>query len=365
MVSIGTLWGIRNLTSAAIVIALMAAVLMVGINPAPALADCVDSNTGPIGECAEAGAVPFSAGVVTGEQLSTFFAAAITPIPQPNLAYTTGTTLIDISGLTNFTLHPSITDGTQTVTFTTTLDKRQVPGGGWATWDSPPFTEGNTPHVLFSTAQTQDLTLSLPSKTVGFELEPNVFGIFSSTADFYSGGCAGTLEGSITQLVDGNAGARLFAAQTQAGPINCVKITVAPGSSGFAIAQVRYALDRTPPKASCEPGTNPAGKNDPNAPGKGGQGQNQDGFYQLFGSDDIAVASIVIRDSGSPFVSLPFASGDTVKVTQAPGATPGEKRPGPGVIVSHLTLKGDAILKVTDTSGNVTEVKCLVPPPPK
>jgi hypothetical protein len=35
------------------------------------------------------------------------------------------------------------------------------------------------------------------------------------------------------------------------------------------------------------------------------------------------------------------------------------------VIVSKLKLKEDAVLVVTDTSGNVTRVSCLVPPPPK
>lgn len=127
--------------------------------------------------------------------------------------------------------------------------------------------------------------------------------------------------------------------------------------------------DTTPPAAECTESTNPAGKTVPPAgsttlPGARG-GQNEDGFYQLIGTDNVAVASIVIRDGASSFVSQPFASGDRVKVTQAPGATPGERRPGPGVIVSHLTLKGDAILRVTDTSGNVAEVACALPPPPK
>jgi hypothetical protein len=35
------------------------------------------------------------------------------------------------------------------------------------------------------------------------------------------------------------------------------------------------------------------------------------------------------------------------------------------VLVSHLKLNGDALLTVTDTSGNATTVQCLVPPPPK
>lgn len=123
--------------------------------------------------------------------------------------------------------------------------------------------------------------------------------------------------------------------------------------------------DTVAPKAQCVPTTNPAGKNIPTAPAKGGQGQNQDGYYQLLGSDNVGVASIVVRDSMSSFISGLFASGDKVKIVQAPGVTPSDSRPGPGVIVSQLKLKGDAIVRVTDTSGNMTETSCLVPPPPK
>ncbi len=97
----------------------------------------------------------------------------------------------------------------------------------------------------------------------------------------------------------------------------------------------------------------------------GNSGQNPDGFYQLIGTDAVGIASIVVADNGSTFVSNPFASGDKIKLTQAPGVTPSDTRPGPGVITSHLKFKGDAVLIVTDTSGNVTKVACLVPPRPK
>ena len=123
-----------------------------------------------------------------------------------------------------------------------------------------------------------------------------------------------------------------------------------------------HIKDTVAPRASCVETTNPAGKNVPTAPAKGGQGQNQDGYYQLFGADNVGVASIVVVDSVPSFISDLFASGDKIKLTQAPGVTPSDNRPGPGVITSHLKLKGDAIVRVTDTSGNVTEVACLVPP---
>ncbi len=123
---------------------------------------------------------------------------------------------------------------------------------------------------------------------------------------------------------------------------------------------VIHIKDTVAPEASCVATVNPAGKNVPSA-----SKTNEDGYYQLFGLDNVAVASIVVKDGGSSFISDPFADGDKIKLTQAPGVTPSDNRPGPGVITSHLMLKGDAILTVTDTSGNSTEISCLVPPKPK
>jgi hypothetical protein len=123
--------------------------------------------------------------------------------------------------------------------------------------------------------------------------------------------------------------------------------------------------DVTAPSARCVQGVNPAGNTIPPAGDNPKSGQNPDGFYQLLGFDNVGVASIVVCDSGSSFCSGPFAANDYVKITQAQGTTPSDDRPGPGVLVSHLKLNGDALLTVTDTSGLVTTVQCLVPPPPK
>ena len=123
--------------------------------------------------------------------------------------------------------------------------------------------------------------------------------------------------------------------------------------------------DVTAPSARCVQGVNPAGNTIPPAGNNPKSGQNPDGFYQLLASDNVGVASIVVCDSGSSFCSDPFAPNDYAKITQAQGATPSDDRPGPGVLVSHLHLKGDALLTVTDTSGLTTTVQCLVPPPPK
>jgi hypothetical protein len=117
--------------------------------------------------------------------------------------------------------------------------------------------------------------------------------------------------------------------------------------------------DVTPPTAACTEGPNPAG-NVPVA-----HNQNPDGFYTVIGEDNVGVGSIVICDDASAFCTAPLSSGDTVKITQAPGVTPHEVRPGPDGMVAHIFLNGDAVLTVTDTSGNVTTASCLVPPPPK
>ena len=122
--------------------------------------------------------------------------------------------------------------------------------------------------------------------------------------------------------------------------------------------------DITAPSARCVQGVNPAGKI-PAAGDNPKSGQNPDGFYQLLAADNVGIASVQVCDGGSSFCSAPFLPNDYVKITQAQGATPADNRPGPGVLASHVTLNGDAVLTVTDTSGNVTTVACLVPAPPK
>lgn len=120
-----------------------------------------------------------------------------------------------------------------------------------------------------------------------------------------------------------------------------------------------HVNDVTPPTAACVEGPNPAG----NVPQAGKT--NQDGFFTVLGDDNVAVESIVVCDDASAFCTEALSSGDTVKITQAPGITPHEVRPGPGGITAHIFLNGDAVLTVTDTSDLVTTASCLVPPPPK
>lgn len=127
-------------------------------------------------------------------------------------------------------------------------------------------------------------------------------------------------------------------------------------------------VDRTPPKAACVETVNPHGKNVPPAgsttlPGSRG-GQNEDGFYELLAKDNLPGVTIFVNGFG------PFDSGDKIKVTEAPGAIPSQKKIGSiigqaGAVLWHLILNSDPVLTATDAAGNVTTVTCLVPPPPK
>jgi hypothetical protein len=164
--------------------------------------------------------------------------ADITVIPQPDAAYLSSTTKIDVASVPDFTLLDFITDGTLTVTFDSPVEKRTVPTG-WATWSSPPDAESATPAVLFQFSTSMTMDLSLPVTTFGFELEPNPFSTqdFDVEFVFLSGP---TIVGTISLSVEGFAGSRLFAATTQDLPFDQIIIS---GTSDFAIAQVRY--DRT------------------------------------------------------------------------------------------------------------------------
>jgi hypothetical protein len=175
--------------------------------------------------------------------------AATIDIPRPDADYLSATTKIDIASLPEFSIHTSVTDGVQTVSFSTPMERRQVPDS-WATWSSPPESESATPPVLFTLFQ-NSLTLELarPASIFGFELEPNAFAEFSFTADFFSGA---ELVGSITRTVAGDAGAQLFAAQSDGPPIDRIAVSTVEDPGGFAIAQIRYSVV-TPVEIDIEP----------------------------------------------------------------------------------------------------------------
>ena len=167
----------------------------------------------------------------------------LTQIPQPTTAYKSATTLIPITVPDGTTL-TSVSNGGQTITFGSVVPSasifsaRTVPSGGWATWGAPPATESSTPRVVATVNPVTSVTLNLaiPSQTFGVEVEPDDFAVFTISAAFYSGG---TLLGTVSQAVNGSAGA-LLAGGSSAFPITSVVITAPASAGGFAMAQFRY-----------------------------------------------------------------------------------------------------------------------------
>jgi hypothetical protein len=90
--------------------------------------------------------------------------------------------------------------------------------------------------VLFNGTTSLGLSLSQPVAAFGFEIEPNPFSTesFTVTFEFMAGE---TMVGTITRAVDGNAGARLIAAQSS---VAFDHVTIS-GTSDFAIGQLRYS----------------------------------------------------------------------------------------------------------------------------
>jgi hypothetical protein len=159
----------------------------------------------------------------------------------PTTKYVSKTCAIDLSAIPDFTVVSSVTGCGVTVSFSSPLEKRSVPNS-WATWGSPPDTEGNTPNILYTSGATSvTLTYSSKGRRVGVEVEPNLFQVESFTAIFRKGN--GNTVGTINRDADGNAGAKLLAGATGADPKQYVKSLVITDNSGgdFAIAQLRVS----------------------------------------------------------------------------------------------------------------------------
>ncbi|MDP3853922.1 MAG: PEPxxWA-CTERM sorting domain-containing protein [Phenylobacterium sp.] len=164
-------------------------------------------------------------------------AAAVTQIVNPDLAYTSSTTLLPITAA-DFAPVSSVTDGVFTVTFNP--GQARTVGSGWATWGSPPDTEGSTPKIVYTSGQTSITFLSSgPMSVFGFEAEGNPFDFRNFTVDYYLGG---VLQGSISRSISGNAGARLLAAS------GTFDKAVVSSDVDFAFAQVRYSLGSAVPE---------------------------------------------------------------------------------------------------------------------
>jgi hypothetical protein len=164
-------------------------------------------------------------------------------ISQPGSSYTSTTSLIDITPLTEGSSYSSISDGALTVSFSSSMIRNSVPYS-WSYWNCPPATEGCTPPVLWSNGA-DDVTMSFsqPVYTFGFEAEPDNLSSEEMVATFYSGA---TVDGTIDLFPSGQAGALLYAA-SDGTPFTSVEITNTTGDD-FAIANVRYGT--TPEPAS-------------------------------------------------------------------------------------------------------------------
>ena len=133
--------------------------------------------------------------------------------------------------------------------------------------------------------------------------------------------------------------------------VNCTATDAAGNSNSCSFTVT--VVDREAPLVACRPAPNPSGKKIPVAGKNPQRNQNPDGFYQLLAKDNCDPApAIFVADSASTFVAGPFASGDFVKITQSPDEAPFQK-PGPGDIVAHIGLQGDALLCAVDATGNV------------
>ncbi|UTP41432.1 PEPxxWA-CTERM sorting domain-containing protein [Phenylobacterium sp. LH3H17] len=165
--------------------------------------------------------------------------AAVTQITTPDLAYTSGTTLLAITG-GDFTPISGLTDGIVSLTFDAG-EVRSV-SGSWSTWGSPPDTEGANPKIVYTGGLT---TITFQSDKVlsvfGFEAEPNPFSAHNFQIDYYLGG---VLQGTVNRVANGSAGARLMAAS------GTFDKAVVSSTTNFAFGQVRYDVSAVPEPAT-------------------------------------------------------------------------------------------------------------------
>ena len=166
--------------------------------------------------------------------------AAVTQITTPDLAYTSGTTQLAITGA-DFSSISSLSDAFVTVSFDTG-DKRTAPGGGWSTWGSPPDTEPTPTPVIYTNGLTTiTFNFSKALSTFGFEAEPNPFSLQNFSVEYFLGGVS---QGTIARAIDGSAAARLLAAS---GTFDKAMVTA---STDFAFGRVRYDVSAVPEPAT-------------------------------------------------------------------------------------------------------------------
>ena len=160
--------------------------------------------------------------------------AGFAPITQPDAAYLSESTLLPITGA-DFNLVPSLSSGSFSITLDTDLVALTTPTS-WSTWGAPPNVESPTPRVLWTNGATSlTLTFSESVQLFGLEAQPNTAVVSPLLASFFQGA---NLVGEISLDVDGNGGARLFAASSTT-PFDKLVLS---STDDFAIAQVRAAI---------------------------------------------------------------------------------------------------------------------------
>ncbi|MGG1573157.1 OmpL47-type beta-barrel domain-containing protein [Fictibacillus sp. NRS-1165] len=183
--------------------------------------------------------------VETRVQTTNTVSGDITPISKPTADYLNSTRKISLANLTNYGSYDSITDGTQTVTFSSSMQRLKV-NNGWSS-DWGPDVEERSPDVLFSNYANQlTWNLAQPATTFGFELAANLYGSFNYTVDYFSGTA---LVGSLTQSgrTDfSNGDIKVFGATSKT-PFDRVVIRSNSDTQGFAVAQIRYSADNAAP----------------------------------------------------------------------------------------------------------------------
>jgi len=279
----------------------------------------------------------------------------------------------------------SVTSGDEAL-FTETIAVAADAAGGTYTCDD---------NVSYNGVVSETVVESKTINVIGIELSPVTdsnelgFDLSHTVTATVGAGDAGPIEGAMVDITitsGPNAGSTVSGMTDENGQLSLTWTpAVVPASLGSdsIIADLKNPdgvvvasadaekdwVDTTPPSATCDASGNPHG-NIPKAPGKGGQGQNQDGFYLIGGSDVVwgSAVQVYVVDDGGGTVFGPYAPDTNIKYTQAPGATPTEKSiGGPNSAVNvHITGNGDAQVYTVDGSGNVGgPVSCLVPPAPK
>jgi hypothetical protein len=150
----------------------------------------------------------------------------------PDATYTGNTSKIPMPATGSVV--SSLTDGTQTVTFSTPLQAGQT-----ELWGIPPNVEQALPGVVLFHNTPADLllTLSSPVRTFGFELANNAFAPLLVTATFREGT---TVVETDQRMLDAQGNGLLFAV-TEPVLFDNVVISVPDASKGYAIAQIRYS----------------------------------------------------------------------------------------------------------------------------